>query len=513
MKTLGGSKRTNWAIFIALVLLSLVFHSYNLSYASYDLDEAVHIWHAQKSYSDVLEQSSHDPNPPVYNLILSAWVKTFGVSEWATRFLSVLFGAIAVGLMFLFASRNFGLAVGIMAALFFCFSPILFRFTHLARPYTLLMLTVIASYGSLFEYFRTSRKDRLILYYLFTTLMIYVHPTSIFNLPGQGILILITYWHNFRQVLSSASVAVASVVTFAAYYLMIPYFDQGVEMWFVAPDIEAVWRVIEVFYGNSTIICLQLLLLTIIAFRFLKNSETINWNYLLVAAIWFLLPIISSVVFSHLFMPVFQDKYVMSAHSGLILLLAVSIHKAFNGYWRLIPFTAVLALVITPIKTRPDSGGDWRGVVAHINANYDENTCIFIHPWYEFRTFSYYFDRNAYLNPSLTQKYLVENRVYTAWHDVLPDGPYGSVSKMFLITSNGDYVGLPFTMDSVNRVSELLETKNFSSLKLSKYQWKQPALESYLDTVASETMVGVGVVGVDDSYSKAIVIPLETEKP
>ena len=95
--TLRTSKYTQWPFFTAFFLLSLVVHKYNLDFASYDLDEAVHIWHAQKDYSEVIEQASHDPNPPVYNLVLSTWIKAFGVTEFSTRFLSVLFGALGVG--------------------------------------------------------------------------------------------------------------------------------------------------------------------------------------------------------------------------------------------------------------------------------------------------------------------------------------------------------------------------------------------------------------------------------
>ncbi|MBL4586860.1 MAG: glycosyltransferase family 39 protein [Flavobacteriales bacterium] len=469
----------NWITAGIMAVIAIAFHSYNLDYASYDLDEAVHVWHAQKSYSEVIDQSANDPNPPVYNLLMSAWVKIFGVDEWTVRFLSVLMGALSTVLMFLVVARNYSYRAGLMAALLFCFAAIQFRFTHLARPYSLLMVMVIASYGSLFEYFRTSQKRKLLLYYLFTALMIYIHPTSIFNLPAQGLLMLISYRKNVRQLIVVGMVSVASVATFAAYYLSIPYFEgKAGDMWFDAPGIEAVSSVIDVFYGNSLIGWIQVLLLIIIGCRFLWRPESVKWNYVVIGIVWFLLPIVSSVLFSHLVKPVFQDKYVLSAHPGLILLLAVSINKAFNGFWRIIPFAFVLVMSFLSVKTLPSSEGDWRKAVEFIKSDYDKNTCVFIHPWYEFRTFSYYFDRTAYTNPDETQKKLVKNRVYTAWHDVLPNGPYGSVNNIYLITSHGNFVDLPFRIDSLDKASYLIESKEFSGIRLRKHQRRKENTES-----------------------------------
>jgi len=451
---------------VILVVGSIAFHSCNLGFASYDLDEAVHIWHAQKSFGEVVIQSANDPNPPVYNLIMSSWVKLFGVDEWTVRFLSVLMGSLAVGLMFFFVKRNYCYRIGVMAAILFCFAAVQFRFTHLARPYALLMVAVIASYGLLLDYFRYPSKKKLLLYYLFTTLMIYVHPTAIFNIPAQGLLILLTYRNDLKQLLIVLGAAFVSVVTFGAWYLIIPYFDTGVGMWFDPPNFDDIWYVLQVLYGSWKIIVLQLLLLIIISVRYFLSRDMMKWIDIVVGIVWILVPIASSIVFSHLFKPVFQDKYVLSSLPGIILLLVVSIDQAFERYWKLLPFVLALVISITSIRTEPYSEGNWRQLVGHIRESYDENTCVFIHPWYELRTFAFYFDRDAYKDPYNTEKDLVKNRVFTAWHDVVPEGSQRAVvDKIQLITAHGDFA----KVDSLNKVCNLIDSKLFSGIRLNTY--------------------------------------------
>jgi hypothetical protein len=408
-----------WALFLGLFLISLIFHTYNLEHASYDLDEAAHIWHAQKPYSDVVAQASHDPNPPVYNLILSSWVKVFGVSEFSTRFLSVLFGALGVGIMFLIGSRNFGLAVGLMAALFYCFSPIQFRFTHLARPYSILMVTVLLSYGGLFEVLRNASKRRLFMYYLVTTAMLYMHPTSVFNLAAQGLMILTYHLKDWKSTLRVFVPMLLAFLSFVAWVVSIPYFERNDTMWFDAPGWEEVKYVLLVFYANGKLLILQLVLL-LLAFALLlkyKNRDSVYkflWLFL-----WCCIPFLLSICFSHLVKPVFQDKYILSVQPGMMLLLAYSIYQLRSKLIRLAGFVLASVIMLSSMDVTLNPEGDWRKAIEFLkNEQTNDESAILLNPWYEFRTFSYYYDRRSYKAPDSTFKNLVNSNVFTSWHDV-----------------------------------------------------------------------------------------------
>lgn len=468
---LGRSRRKHWFTGILLLATALLVHTYNLDHSSLSLDETFHVWHAQKPLADVIEKAANDPNPPVFNVLISGWLKQFGVAEWTLRFFSVIMGALSVLAMYLIGLRNFGFRVGVMGALLFCFSPMLFRFTHLVRPYTLLMVTVIFSYGFLFDQLRSPSKWKLVAYYLTTTLMIYVHPTSIFNLPAHVTIAVLANPTHIKRSFGIMLAVVLAALTFGAYYLSIPYFEKEVEMWFDPPNWEDMWYVLNVFYAKWYIMAIQLALALSLALPVVQQRWLKHWAHFFMVIAWIVFPLSISYIFSHLFEPVFQDKYVLSALPGMLLLLALSIDVIVPGYWKLIPFVPALVISALWIDVTPHTEGDWRNVVGYVRSDFDDNTAVFLHPWYEYTSFTYYYDMDAYQDPKNTQEIMVGNRILWAWHDVItPGADKAKFDRLYLVTAHEGFISLPFDLDSLKRRSELLEEKKFSGVNVQLFE-------------------------------------------
>jgi len=471
----GTSKSQQLLTGIFLLAIALLVHTYNLDYSSLSLDETVHVWYAQMPYHDVIERAANDPNPPVFNVLISFWVKRFGVTEWALRFFSVLMGVLSVLAMYLIGLRNFGYRVGAMAALLFCFSPMLFRFTHLVRPYTLLMVTVILSYGFLFDYLRSPSKWKLFLYYITTTLMIYVHPTSIFNLPAQVTIALLGNYQNVKRAWPLLLTIVLAALSFGAYYLTIPYFEKEVEMWFDPPNWEDMWYVINVFYGKWYVMAIQLALLLLLLIPSIRKRWLEHRIHFAMIVAWIVFPLSISYVFSYLIEPVFQDKYVLSSLPGMLLLLAISIDVIIPRYWKLIPL--ILALVVSglSIDFTPYTEGDWRNAVAIIRSELDERTAVYINPWYEFTSFMYYYDIDAYKDPEMTQKTMVQNRILWVWHDVVsPESDHANYDRLLLVSAHEGYAEPNFNLDSLKQHSNLIQASKFNGVNVQLFELNPP---------------------------------------
>lgn len=497
-------------VLMALMAIALAFHSINLSTASYELDEAVHVWYAQMPFADVVEQASNDPNPPVYNLIISTWVKVFGVSEFSTRFFSVFMGVLGVGLMFLVAQRNFGMTVGILAALFYCFSPIQFRFTHLARPYSMLMVSVILSYGLLLECLRDSSKRKLVLYYLATTLMIYVHPTSIFNVAAQGLIILLHQWKNLKAVVRLALPLVGAVASFGVWMLAIPYFERDDAMWFSAPDWNAIYYVIKVFYGSTELVLLQLALLAIILVQAVKKGPPSSGLNVFTVLIWFMVPFCISIGFSHLIKPIFQDKYILSVQPAAMLFLAISIGQVRAKLLKWSGGLAAMSLFLLLISVQPKAEDDWKSAVEYVKPQMDENSMILIDPWYEFRTFAFYFDRQAYEEPENTLHSLYGKRVCVDWNtvfDTVSGQPKTDVVH-FMLGHQGFVTPLVPT-EVIDSLAFLTSQKEFQGVTVKSYSFS-----SGLDTVVSNRITFDDLpdqrelITEQIEFSQTMVIPL-----
>lgn len=92
---------------------------------------APHFWHIWTGLATT-------PHPPLYHLILRAWVDIFGDSDLATRAMSAMFGLAGILLIFDLARVLHGKHAGILAAGMMTFAPVQIDFSQQTRPYTML---------------------------------------------------------------------------------------------------------------------------------------------------------------------------------------------------------------------------------------------------------------------------------------------------------------------------------------------------------------------------------------
>jgi mannosyltransferase len=83
---------------------------------------------------------------PLYWFVLKGWMALLGTSEAAIRSLSVLFGIVAIWLLFQLGRALFGLPVAAVASLLLATSGLFVWYMQEARMYTLLVLMTLLSY-------------------------------------------------------------------------------------------------------------------------------------------------------------------------------------------------------------------------------------------------------------------------------------------------------------------------------------------------------------------------------
>ncbi|OGK21512.1 hypothetical protein A2866_06470 [Candidatus Roizmanbacteria bacterium RIFCSPHIGHO2_01_FULL_39_8] len=113
------------------------------------LDEATTARVVQQfNFLDIVTKfSPQDFHPPLYYLFLKVWTSSFGFSEIALRMPSVLFSLLAGYLVYLLGRRIKNEKVGVWAALFFLFNPLIIYYSQEARMY---MMTTFFLSGSLY---------------------------------------------------------------------------------------------------------------------------------------------------------------------------------------------------------------------------------------------------------------------------------------------------------------------------------------------------------------------------
>jgi 4-amino-4-deoxy-L-arabinose transferase-like glycosyltransferase len=132
--------RLSWRKLVLLtiiLLLALALRLWHLDEHVLWWDEGNNAYFAQTTPSQLLEMSrlTNDTDPPVHRLALGLWFRMLGASAYNLRLLSVVCGALTVGLAFLWGRRLGGDRVGLLAALLLALSPTAIYYSREAKGY------------------------------------------------------------------------------------------------------------------------------------------------------------------------------------------------------------------------------------------------------------------------------------------------------------------------------------------------------------------------------------------
>src|SRR5437870_125710 len=85
---------------LLLLLLAAALRIYTLGDKAVWWDEAWSIWTAQQSFAQTTEITARDVHPPLYQWLLHGWVRVAGITEFAVRYLSMLWGLLTVATVY-----------------------------------------------------------------------------------------------------------------------------------------------------------------------------------------------------------------------------------------------------------------------------------------------------------------------------------------------------------------------------------------------------------------------------
>jgi 4-amino-4-deoxy-L-arabinose transferase-like glycosyltransferase len=101
-----------------ILLLAFALRVYRLGDKNIWWDEGYSLGLARKTFLDATLTTAGDVHPPLYYWHLWAWVRLVGESEFAARFISVIWAVLAVAVVYALGTRLGGRRAGLLAALF-----------------------------------------------------------------------------------------------------------------------------------------------------------------------------------------------------------------------------------------------------------------------------------------------------------------------------------------------------------------------------------------------------------
>ena len=132
---------------ILLPLGAFVLRTIRLDYKPLWWDEGRNVFFANLDWQSAANVAvrSGDVNPPVYRMLLSAWMSTVGPSPFTIRLLSVFFGVLTVAVIYRFAVEIFNRRVGTITGVLSACAPAFIYYSQEAKGYALMVLAVVWS--------------------------------------------------------------------------------------------------------------------------------------------------------------------------------------------------------------------------------------------------------------------------------------------------------------------------------------------------------------------------------
>src|SRR5262245_35480409 len=245
-RTIGREKTLLLAMAVAAPLLAFYGTGRSLW-----LDEALSADLALCSFSQIIERLKVAAGPPLYYVLLSIWVDFFGVGEIAIRCFSGIAYILSVPMVYLIGRELYDSKTGLICAVLFMVSPLVYSHAQNARMYSLLVLLGLLStlfFVRVFSFSTNSKLD-FSLYVFVNILGTFTHYWYLFIVFAQvTAYALLLPKTTIKPFIASISV---SLVPFFGLWtgMLIDQLQVNLSSWIERPELGDLTDTLLVFYG------------------------------------------------------------------------------------------------------------------------------------------------------------------------------------------------------------------------------------------------------------------------
>ncbi len=352
-------------------------------------------------------------NGPLFYLLLFVWRRLVGDSDFAVRYLSVIFATLTVPLLFQWTRKLLTGRTAVTAVWLFVCSPFVFWFAQEAKMYALHMLVAVASSLALLEAFR-QRSERVgwwrwVIYAALVSTVLYSHFFGACLVASQAAMALLLGWRKRKRLLAyvtAVSLLALAHLPLAQYLWVILLHYRPRDIWkgFVPLNLmfrdlvdhyfyrlQVEWVPLPNFLLPAALILAGGLLLFIYLWRGRRTRRREAGVILLQA----FAPILVFYVVSFR-IPVYGAKYLSATLPALFVLVAWGV-EALARLWRplgaLILVLGMLMLngVVRDLTDPAMHREDWRFAANYIDAHEGPNDIVFTFAHYTRHTLNRYY--------------------------------------------------------------------------------------------------------------------------
>ncbi|MGH2755215.1 MAG: glycosyltransferase family 39 protein [Actinomycetota bacterium] len=369
------------AIFLGLILVvGATLAASRIGFESLWWDEAASYWIASARWGDLWTIiTTQDLSMGLYHVFLHFWVK-LGDGEAFLRLPSLLFASGSIFLTYLLGKELFGKGHGLVAAALLAVNAFLIDFSREARGYTLLLFLLTATALYLTRAVRGRSARDWVIAGVLGFLSITAHAYAVLFLIGFVVSLPAARFHGTRSLSTKQLGTIgALVLVFVMGVLVVvgPVIEKATAgVWDWIPELtfrSAVGQLGTLLGGGDPWLAARVALLALpattlgVAALRRRGPSFETWRYVFLFS-WLLLPLVTGIVISLVYRPVFVPRYFIGILPALTLLLVVSV-GALRPRW--LSFLGVLILIglalFGVVKWEDaDQRQDWRSVTHHV---------------------------------------------------------------------------------------------------------------------------------------------------
>jgi uncharacterized membrane protein len=464
MNPLEILKKKPTIILITILLLGLFLRVYCLDCESVWLDEGYSILWAKQEPSETIEAVSKDVHPPLYYLILHYWIGLFGDSEFVIRSLSVIFGFLAIYLIYRVGVLLFDRRTGILAALILSISVFHIHYSQEIRGYSLMVMLTLLSMYFFINLLKARRPTIQIAYILSSTLLIYTHFFGLFVILTQNLFFFghyLTFSKNKRNGLRNW--ITLQIILFLIYLPWTGYLLRQAQIvqagnflgWISPPPILSIVASLFEYSGFYSIFAplltiaisglLSIILIALLIYSFIDRKgiracarKREHWLLLM----WLIIPIITPFLLSFLLAPLYWTRFTSPASLAFYILVARGIQELKGKSLQRLTILLIVLLSLTSIWGYyiTTDNEQWRETAGYIETNGFDGDLVMINTWYCHIPFDYYFNASG----------KIDREVFPRWDFIvdeenvksLPDYVQDRKRIWLVLSHDGDPEGL-----------------------------------------------------------------------
>jgi mannosyltransferase len=344
------------------------------------MDEAIDVDYTRQAWGDYLRTAfHHEGSQALYLLILKPWIALTSTDDWVARLPSVVFAALAVGLLVALAIRVFeSRFVGIAAGLILATSVTSVSWSQQARQYALAMLLAVAV---TYLFVWAVESDRLVpwlVYGAVAGISIYAH-FFVGLVVASHVVALVCTWRRVVVTYWAIAAGLALLIALPGVDFVL-YHDSGQVSWIPSLTYDHVRSTVHQAAGGSwwplpAVGAVGLVLLVVEAVR----RRSLAWRYVLVAS-WLVVPVVLAIAISY-FKPLLVERYLIVSVPALALAAAYALSR-LGPRIGTVALAVVLAASLTHVRDwyRAPYPEDWRGAVQYVDRTKQPDEQLLVYP-------------------------------------------------------------------------------------------------------------------------------------